>query len=515
MSGIAGVVSAANSLVGTTAGDVVGGGGRVTVLTNGNYSVSSPNWDNGAARDAGAITWASGATGIVGAVSAENSLVGTSTDDNVGQGGVIPIANGNYLVYTSGWDNGDASQAGAVTWVDGKTPLVGAINALNSAVGLVDYDFASFALDDLHLNGAILVQTRVSDRVFVGSQTSGFTTVRVGSTDWNDDFLDFVDPALHLGYAVPANAAPLPWTNLNQLSVTFTQSLQKAGGGALTADDFSIVSVDQVDYNALVSDFLYDSASHTATFTFISSIETDTLIVSIDAANLQDERGHVQPGIYQFRLDVLPGDADRNGAVTMDDVNSIRQRQGTGTVSGAPEAHYSIFHDLDGSGGIVGTDVGRALLRLGGELPADEPAPPALSATVPAGELPALVTMASSAASPIAPAAQPTGADALQTLAAMAPTTIEPATLPALAATMTADAVRRLPTELGKRLVRPAYRPEPRRASPAAAEQDAIHRSVGPAWLVASSAQATASAVGGRTAKASALDEAFAEALRW
>jgi hypothetical protein len=41
--GAIGVVSAANSLVGTVAGDKVGGVDGITVLTNGNYVVTSPS----------------------------------------------------------------------------------------------------------------------------------------------------------------------------------------------------------------------------------------------------------------------------------------------------------------------------------------------------------------------------------------------------------------------------------------------------------------------------------------
>ncbi len=43
----------------------------VTALSNGNYVVRSPYWDNGAATDAGAVTWGSGTTGCTGAVSAQ------------------------------------------------------------------------------------------------------------------------------------------------------------------------------------------------------------------------------------------------------------------------------------------------------------------------------------------------------------------------------------------------------------------------------------------------------------
>ena len=56
----------------------------MTVLSNGNYVVRSPDWDNGAAADAGAVTWGSGTTGITGTVSAANSLVGSTAGDQVG-----------------------------------------------------------------------------------------------------------------------------------------------------------------------------------------------------------------------------------------------------------------------------------------------------------------------------------------------------------------------------------------------------------------------------------------------
>ena len=57
--------------------DYVGYGG-VTALTNGNYVVASFSWNNGAATDAGAATWGSGTTGVSGVVSAANSLVGST-----------------------------------------------------------------------------------------------------------------------------------------------------------------------------------------------------------------------------------------------------------------------------------------------------------------------------------------------------------------------------------------------------------------------------------------------------
>ena len=71
VSGLVGVVTEANSLVGSTADDRVGDGGMgygPTALSNGNYVVSSHSWDNGAVADAGAVTFGSGLSGVSGPI---------------------------------------------------------------------------------------------------------------------------------------------------------------------------------------------------------------------------------------------------------------------------------------------------------------------------------------------------------------------------------------------------------------------------------------------------------------
>jgi trimeric autotransporter adhesin len=147
--GVAGVVSAANSLVGSAENDYVGNN-RIIELTNGNYVVTSSSWDNGvAAQDAGAVTWGSGTAGVAGVVSAANSLVGSAESDDIGGYGVTPLVNGNYVVDSIDWDNGSIIDAGAVTWGDGTTGIVGAVSPANSLVGSTnddrvgDYNFGS------------------------------------------------------------------------------------------------------------------------------------------------------------------------------------------------------------------------------------------------------------------------------------------------------------------------------------------------------------------------------------
>jgi hypothetical protein len=132
--GRSGVISVTNSLVGTKANDKVGMDG-VTVLSNGNYIVPSPYWDNGVLVDAGATTWGNGTTGITGTISAANSLVGSTTDDRIGLNGVTPLSNGNYVVCSPIWNNGSVIVAGAATWGNGATGITGVVTITNSLVG--------------------------------------------------------------------------------------------------------------------------------------------------------------------------------------------------------------------------------------------------------------------------------------------------------------------------------------------------------------------------------------------
>lgn len=132
-SGTSGTVSSGNSLIGSQASDSIGSG-RIVPLTNGNYVVWSPNWKNGTAASAGAATWCRGSEPTTGVVTPANSLVGSSSSDSFGDG-VIALANGNYVVSWRGWDAGGLIDAGAVTWGSGVAGVKGAISTANSLTG--------------------------------------------------------------------------------------------------------------------------------------------------------------------------------------------------------------------------------------------------------------------------------------------------------------------------------------------------------------------------------------------
>ncbi|HMM65532.1 MAG TPA: hypothetical protein PKC03_01200 [Dokdonella sp.] len=135
-----GTVRQENSLVGTSQSDDVGW--AIVALTNGNYVVASPYWQD----FKGAITLCNPDSGCSGqSVSAQNSLVGSATNDWVGYGGdaslerrypgIVPLDNGNFVVVSLFWRNGGLANSGAATWVDGVSGRVGPVSAQNSLVG--------------------------------------------------------------------------------------------------------------------------------------------------------------------------------------------------------------------------------------------------------------------------------------------------------------------------------------------------------------------------------------------
>ncbi len=161
--GVSGAVSSSNSLVGSNAGDYVGGflvsnwfgspsyASSVTALSSGNYVVVSPNWNS----NTGAATWGSGTSGVSGTISSSNSLVGSSSGDQVGSVtsyvnpgfyanyllGITVLSNGNYVVTSGNWNNG----TGAATWGSGTSGVTGTISSSNSLVGSSSGDYAGFS----------------------------------------------------------------------------------------------------------------------------------------------------------------------------------------------------------------------------------------------------------------------------------------------------------------------------------------------------------------------------------
>lgn len=128
-----GPITTANSLYGTHDNDRVGRN-RVTALSNGNYVVSSSDWHYGEVSSAGAVTFGNGTTGVIGPVTTDNSLHGTEEDDSIGLGGVVALASGGNFIAMS-LSFGTSLEDGAVTFGLGDVPTVGPVTSSNSVVG--------------------------------------------------------------------------------------------------------------------------------------------------------------------------------------------------------------------------------------------------------------------------------------------------------------------------------------------------------------------------------------------
>jgi hypothetical protein len=118
--------------VGSQTNDYVGSNGLA--LNNGNFVVLSNSWNNAGLSSAGAATWRNGNLGTSGGVNPSNSLVGSHAGDSVGIFGGA-LTNGDYVVRSPFWDNGNATDVGAITWAFVASGLAGPINGNNSVIG--------------------------------------------------------------------------------------------------------------------------------------------------------------------------------------------------------------------------------------------------------------------------------------------------------------------------------------------------------------------------------------------
>lgn len=178
--GVSGIVSSSNSLMGSQTSDKVGSGG-ITTLSYGNYVVISPLYDNGSFVDAGAVTLGNGTIGIKGTLNSGNSLLGGKNGDNVGSGGVTKLSNGNYVVLSPSWHNGGPPQVGAVTWGSGSIGISGFVGSGNSLIGRGQDNIGSGGITELS-NGNYVVKSPSFDNGAIadaGAVTLGNSTIGI------------------------------------------------------------------------------------------------------------------------------------------------------------------------------------------------------------------------------------------------------------------------------------------------------------------------------------------------
>jgi hypothetical protein len=136
------------------------------------------------------------------------------------------------------------------------------------------------------------------------------------------------------------------WSNLNQVSIAFSRDV------SVEADDLRVTGVNRPLYGT--SGFEYDAAKHVATWTFDRKLPADRYTFTLDADGVHDA----------FRLNVVPGDADRNGKTNALDLGAVRARLGGGI------GLYVRTMDLNGDRKINALDLGAVKAGLNNSLPA-------------------------------------------------------------------------------------------------------------------------------------------------
>ena len=263
---------------------------------------------------------------------------------------------------TAGLQTGAAGDTALGTDANGAEGFAVTVNTAGLAAG--QYAYYARATDDDGASGNVASTTNT---VQDPPPAPTVSAVFVSSTAWAAAFRDSLVAAglgnQLYGFAVPGGAqqsVTLPWSNLNQITIRFSEdvSVQQA--------DLAVVGVSVKEYAA--TDFRYDPRDRAATWTLAASIGTDRLTLDLDgdsagavvgaatgvrldgewadAADAFPSGDGAAGGDFRFRINVLRGDANRNGVVDPTDLLNVRRALGATPAS----SNYSPFADLDGNG---------------------------------------------------------------------------------------------------------------------------------------------------------------------
>ncbi len=352
--GTTGAVSISNSLVGTTQDDALGNTGAsdftarryaVTALTNGNYVVRSPNWDNGMIINAGAVTWGSGTSGVSGAVSSSNSLVGSSVNDQVGLYLVTALTNGNYVVNNYIWDNGAIVNAGAVTWCNGTSGTTGAVSSSNSLVGSTANDYVGNVGVTALINGNYVVaSSNWSNGAIanVGAATWGSGTSGVSGAVSSSNSLvgsTAYDNVGNVGVSALSNG------NFVVSSKTWKNGAISAAGAATWGSGTSGVSGAVSSSNSLVGSTAYDNISDGG----VSALSNGNFVV---ASTTWDHDGYYNSGAATL------GNGTSGLSGTIDTINSVFMNIGSSfmksvIVNNSTSEYYVSFNPTGAAGKVI------------------------------------------------------------------------------------------------------------------------------------------------------------------
>ena len=226
------------------------------------------------------------------------------------------------------------------------------------------------------LTGEAVLTVRASDRnglyaeaalrVRVGPAQGAaqVTDVFLNGSAWPAAFRQALEGAglgeVAYGFRVPTGDSlnELPWAGIDRISMRFNRdvTLEQAA-----------LAIQGVNRNYEVSGFTYNSATRTGTWTLRTALVTDSVALAVPGA----ASGMTAAGGASVRVNVLPGDVNRDGRVNAMDMAQVRAKMQTSTANpGAGSRRYSVFHDVSGDGRINERDVLIVRANQGKRVPA-------------------------------------------------------------------------------------------------------------------------------------------------
>jgi NPCBM/NEW2 domain/Fibronectin type III domain/Dockerin type I domain len=281
-----------------------------------------------------------------------------------------------------------------LTTSDNQTFTLNNLSSLTTPVGtyVLTFTAAGSGVVDGVGNGPI---SNASTTFVITHAAPQVAAVYVSSSAWQQTFLNDLASSgqgdSQLGYRVPAGAnqlGSLPWTNINIITVQFTEDVTinaAQAGLALTG------SPDLPAAPALsAASFSYSSATRAATWVYRSALPLDKYLISIPSSAVTNGLGAALDGEFttsttnfpsgngtaggdfNFRFNILPGDVDQNGVVTGTDGGAVRQH----FLQFPSSPSYVALYDTYGKGAITGLDLLTVQGALLTQLPTTDPTPP-------------------------------------------------------------------------------------------------------------------------------------------
>ncbi|HWC88561.1 MAG TPA: hypothetical protein VG433_02870, partial [Pirellulales bacterium] len=237
----------------------------------------------------------------------------------------------------------------------------------------------TFALTDANDSTAQATQSVIID---VAPQVVG---ALVSGSAWSSSYLSMLDTAgfgnstaADQGFQLASGADQLttilPWTNINQISIAFSEPVELSQS-SLTLYNSTNTAVPS-------SGFSYNSAANIATWQFATPLVANKYVMNLAANSVSDTAGAQLDGDwttgvstfaagsgngspdsdFNFYFDLLPGDVNNSGTVTNGDV--LLTKLQVGAVSNA--SNYTL--DVNGSANVTNSAVLLEKLQVGSNL---------------------------------------------------------------------------------------------------------------------------------------------------